>query len=258
MVQKRYSRKKRILIAYMLRSLVFLVLTGMVVLMICGGLFIYQGFAKEKTLPVFNTVPESTAESIPVTEEIPKPPKRAENIRIILDAGHGGTDGGTYSGNVIEKDITFSVVLKLQKLLEEQGAEIILTREQDVYCDLADRTEIANNSEADLFISIHCNYYEEDAGVKGLECYYYETSETGREYAEEIINEMQKHAEITVRNAKPDTFYVLKETDIPAVLIELGYLSNKTECQKLASEEYQDQLASALAESIINCLSEAE
>lgn len=255
--KKRYNRRKRIIIAYTLRTVVLLVFAGLISLMVCGCIFIYNlfhpgytgsnAYAAESSMEAYGN---GTTEGMDYLNR----QTMAGNIKIILDAGHGGEDCGTYSGDVWEKDINLAVVLHMKELLENAGVEVVLTRDADESLSLNDRTVIANGQDADMFVSIHCNYYEDDSSIKGLECYYYEDSKTGQAYAEGIINSLKQDGSITVRNAKEDTFYVLKNTKVTAVLVELGYLSNSKECQKLASESYQATLASELVESILEII----
>lgn len=181
-----------------------------------------------------------------------------EGYRIILDAGHGGSDGGTQAdgknSEVVEKDINLVVVQHMQAILEELGAEVVLTRESDETISLDERVRIANSNEADLFVSIHCNYYEDDASISGLECYYFSGSDSGKQCAEKILETISNSGNIDTRNVKESDFYVLKRTKIPAVLVELGYLSNAEECRILAEDEYQETLAQELVKGIIDAI----
>lgn len=161
---------------------------------------------------------------------------------------------GNSGTNVVEKEINLAVVLSMKSLLEESGVEVVLTRETDETLSLDERTEIANSKEADLFVSIHCNFYEDDASISGLECYYFEGSDSGKGYAEKILDKIEAGGKVETRNAKENDFYVLKKTEIPAVLVELGYLSNTRECRLLAEKEYQETLAEELVNGILTAL----
>ena len=152
---------------------------------------------------------------------------------------------------MIEKDINLAVVLRMKSLLEELGAEVMLTREDDETLSLDERVGIANSMEADLYVSIHCNYYEDDASISGLECYYFEESDRGKKYAEKILETIADSSKVNTRNVKESDFYVLKRTKTPAVLVELGYLSNAMECRLLSDKEYQETLADELVKGIL-------
>ena len=91
-----------------------------------------------------------------------------------------------------EKEINLAVVLKLKELLEEQGIRVVLTRDKDIFMKLEERVQIANGERADLFISIHCNYYEKDSSIYGLECYYCKSGEEGKHYAEKIMETIEE------------------------------------------------------------------
>jgi len=172
-----------------------------------------------------------------------------DTLLIVLDAGHGGVDQGTCAGDVLEKDINLSVVKKLAEKLKKRGAAVILTRDEDVKIDLEDRAKLANKEKADIFVSIHCNYYEKDVGIRGLECYYREGSADSEELAERILEEFRKEA-VENRGIKSANYRVLRKTDMPAVLVELGYMSNSEECGKLGEEDYQNFMAEKIAAGI--------
>lgn len=247
-MKRRFTKKQRVLIAYTLRTLVGLTAVLMIVLMVCGCIFLWNLLFGGKHAQVSGMLLKAE----PVGNDIAGNPDSEEDfgdwadisglhgdgLTIVLDAGHGGNDCGTSGGSILEKDITLSVVQYMKALMEQLGAEVLLTRDSDTYVSLEERTEMANRSAGELFVSIHCNYYEDDASVKGLECYYFEDSESGKTMAEDIIEDLRERDNIEVRSAKPDTFYVLKNTKVPAVLIELGFLSNFGEEQKLADAAY--------------------
>ena len=115
---------------------------------------------------------------------------------------------------------------------------------------MPDRSEVANNAGANYFISIHCNSYEDDSSVKGFECYYYQSAES-ENLAEAITSEADSRS-ISTQKVKEENYAVLRETAIPAVLIEVGFLTNAEERGKLLSPEYQELLAEAIANGILN------
>ena len=241
---KKRKKLKRIIIAYLLRVIVILVPIIVITLMVCGCLYIYEKFTKkDDTVGVYaanGRTPITSAE-----DNVPE-------FCVVIDAGHGGSDGGTASGGVIEKDINLAVALKLKAILEDNNIEVVLTRSSDENVSLAQRTSVANDSNADFFISLHCNYYEDDTQIAGLECYY--DSPDAVEsivYAESIIDAVSLSDDIKARNAKAASYYVLRNVKMPAVLVEMGFLSNASERQNLASEEYQETLSQRIAEGIL-------
>ena len=252
--EKRIARLRRRIIAYTVRGIVAAVLAVMLLLMVCGCLYIRDFFRKDHKDSALKA--DSVREAVPGVEEN-KPDTEfpeQEKYTVVLDAGHGGEDGGTVEQTAMEKEINLAVVLKMRELLENQGIRVVLTREQDMYMKLEERVQVANGEKADLFVSIHCNYYEKDSSVYGLECYYCKGAEDGKYYAERILDTIEKSGEIVSRNVKPSGYYILKNTTVPAVLVEAGYLSNYNERNQLTSGEYQGKLAQGLVEGILEGL----
>ena len=258
---KRIARLRRRIIAYTVRGIVAAVLAVMLLLMVCGCLYIRDFFRKDHKDSALKA--DSVREAVPGVEEN-KPDTEfpeQEKYTVVLDAGHGGEDGGAVSvtggpveQTATEKEINLAVVLKMRELLENQGICVVLTREQDIFIKLEERVRVANGEKADLFVSIHCNYYEKDSSIYGLECYYCKGAEEGKYYAERILDTIEKSGEIVSRNAKPSGYYILKNTTVPAVLVETGYLSNYNERNQLISGEYQGKLAQELVEGIVEGL----
>ncbi len=242
---RKRKKVKRLVIAYLLRAVVILIPVIMIILMVCGCLYIYDKFTNEAdTIDIY-----ADNDTIPVTSAKYNVPE----FCVVIDAGHGGNDGGTVSGEVIEKDSNLSVALKLKAILEDNNIEVILTRNSDEKMSLAQRTSVANDSNADFFISLHCNYYEDDAQIAGLECYYNSPDATeSKAYAESIIHAVSLSNDVKTRDAKTENYYVLRNTQIPAVLVEMGFLSNYSESQKLLSDDYQEILAQRMVEGIFN------
>ena len=169
---------------------------------------------------------------------------------IVLDAGHGGWDPGMVSGKVEEKHINLSIAQKLQTFLEQGGATVIITRLDD--SDLAKsksgdmnvRRLIANTSHADIFVSIHQNAYA-TSNVKGAQVFFFNESDNSQKLAtfvqERIKDFVDSNNKFKVK--ANSNYYVLKQTAMPAVLVECGFLTNYNERQKLTSEEYQEKMA---------------
>lgn len=254
---KKIARKRRRVIAYTVRGIMAAVLAVMILLMICGCLYIRDFFRRNEN--------ESSTQKADVVretisgveeDELDVDLSGEENHMVVLDAGHGGEDGGTVEQAATEKEINLAVVLKLKELLEEQGIRVVLTRDKDIFMKLEERVQIANGEKADLFISIHCNYYEKDSSIYGLECYYCKSGEEGKHYAEKIMETIEESKNIVSRNVKPADYYILKNTTVPAVLVEIGYLSNYNERNQLMSEEYQEKLAGELVKGIVKGMEE--
>lgn len=184
--------------------------------------------------------------------------KQSKKI-IVIDSGHGGVDSGKVSvlGDY-EKDINLDIARKLKDMLIASGYEVIMTRSDDegLYNvgssnkksdDMKKRCSIINNSGAVLAVSIHQNSYNSES-VKGAQVFYYGKSDKGRILAEEIQNVMKKQLDKdNKRSAKSNnSYYLLKKTEIPLVIVECGFLSNYEEAAKLSEDEYQKKVAKAI------------
>lgn len=192
----------------------------------------------------------STLSNAPAVSAEPAGPKQ---VKVVLDAGHGGIDPGCVFNEVSEKDITLAIVLTLKEKLEASGISVVLTRSGDQEVDLDERWMFANSSGADLFVSIHCNSYDDDT-VKGFEGYYYRDPED-KQLAELIFSAAQNHPSIRTRSVKEENYRVLRNTVMPAALLEIGYLSNAEERANLQSAEYQNTIAQAVFDGITAMLS---
>lgn len=178
---------------------------------------------------------------------------------IILDAGHGGKDKGISADGIYESDINLDIVLKLRDELVKQGVNVILTRDGDYdlsspnvkrrkKSDFDNRISIINNSNADLYISIHMNYLI-DSRYYGAQVFYVKDNEQlAKIMQNEFNNELQ-----SPREAKKlmNSIYMYKQLDIPGVLIECGFLSNVKERKLLSSSDYQDSIVKTIINGLI-------
>ena len=178
-----------------------------------------------------------------------------DRIIIVLDAGHGGIDTGTMKKDksVYEKDINLSIVNKMKPLLEDRGVTVILTRDEDEFVSLEERAKISNAHFTDVFVSIHVNSYE-SSKIGGLECYYYGESKACKALAEDVVSHLKKQTDIPMRGLREQEYYVLRHTACPAILVETGYLTNQKDAANLLNDEFQDKLAQALVDGILNPL----
>lgn len=169
---------------------------------------------------------------------------------IMLDPGHGGVDTGALSwdGESEEKVATLEIALVIKEQLEAEGATVLLTREADDYLELAERTEASNVSEVDLFISLHFDS-SEDSYWSGTTTYYYHDSD--KLFAESVNQELDIQ---TLENSGVvfGNYHVLRENTRPAILLELGYMSNYYDVDLIFSEEYQTDIATAIKTGIEN------
>lgn len=179
---------------------------------------------------------------------------------IILDAGHGGEDGGTTSkSGILEKDINLSVTLKLSEFLRASGFEVILIRDSDISVgnanlktvkerkssDLKQRLQIIKEHPDAIFVSIHQNHFEQSQ-YHGTQVFYSSNHEDGQLLAEDIqtrVVSLIQPDNTRVPKAAEKSIYLLWNSPIPSVIVECGFLSNEQEAQKLTQESYQKQMA---------------
>lgn len=198
---------------------------------------------------------------VEINETISPTPKKYQplkNIRIVLDAGHGGNDPGAVWGDIYEKDITLQITEKLKQVLEDLGGTVFTTRDSDTYISLEDRVYIAKAKEADLFISIHLNSLDSDTSVSGIETYCTETANSDSPLlADAIHSSLISETGAKDREVRSNSdFYVVRETTIPSCLVETGYLTSEAERPLLLSDDYQDKLVSGISKGILQYFSQ--
>jgi N-acetylmuramoyl-L-alanine amidase len=173
-----------------------------------------------------------------------------KQFTVVIDAGHGGSDPGASSlSSRKEKDFTLPVANKVYKLLQQETSiRTLMTRTDDTYPTLDERVELANGQNADLFVSIHGNSFKEKPTVSGTETYY------NRADSLSFANTMHKWIlEATAfpdRSVRQADLKVTRETTMPAILLEIGYLSNAGDEARMYSDSFQDKLAVAIVNGI--------
>ena len=213
---------------------------------------------------------------------------------IIVDAGHGGHDAGAIGcGGLKEKDVNLDIARKVKKDFEAAGLKVVMTRDDDEFITLQDRTAVASRTGADLFVSIHSNAHK-NRRSRGTEVYYPGAlSDEDKSDAQRLLNEksivshlqiskdsgdvkgivldmlyahklslspgladsvsrtLSREAGIAARGSKPERYFVLRNTLIPAVLVEVGFITNPNEAGLLKSPEYRQRLADSITKSIL-------
>jgi N-acetylmuramoyl-L-alanine amidase len=185
--------------------------------------------------------------------------EKENSVTIVIDPGHGGFDPGKIGINkALEKDINLSISKKLKGYLEQKGIKVIMTREEDKglhgenagdkkRADMRKRVSIINESDALIAVSIHQNSFTAESS-KGFQVFYYQNSVEGKLLAE-TLQEKTKDTlkDGNKREARPNqSYYMLKNTKCPLVIVECGFLSNWTEANLLCEEEYQKKIAWAI------------
>ncbi|MBP1999607.1 N-acetylmuramoyl-L-alanine amidase [Paenibacillus shirakamiensis] len=173
-----------------------------------------------------------------------KPPGSSGKKLVVLDAGHGGSDPGAISvTSRKEKDFNLAVVLKVEQLLKNNsGIDLVLTRSSDTYPSLKDRVKIAENLKADIFISVHAN--SGSAVASGVETYY--SRDSSIPLAKIMHKYLVKSSGLTDRKVRYSSLHVTRETTMPAVLLECGYLSNKNDAALLYTNDFQNRVAEGI------------
>lgn len=194
-----------------------------------------------------------------------------EKWRVVIDAGHGGADPGKVGINgANEKDVNLQIAKLVKMFLEASDVEVVMTRESDMGLydadasnkkvqDMKRRIELIDREDPVLTVSIHQNSYPEEY-VHGAQVFYYTGSTQGQQLAEGIQSQLVKRADPkNKRQVKAnDSYYLLKKTGIPIVIVECGFLSNRDEAEKLCSPEYQQRVAWAIHMGILEYLNENE
>lgn len=183
---------------------------------------------------------------------------------IVIDPGHGGIDPGASSGSLLEKDIVLDICLQLDYILKNMGIPTVMTRRDDTYVDFENRIFYANSINALLYLSVHCDSFT-NLSCRGTSTLYYPSKNLRNgmldemEYAltmqEEVVKQIQtKDRHIIER----PNLLVLKHADMPSVIVELGFLSNKLDAKLFASPDFRKKAAQGLANGIIKSLEKIE
>lgn len=189
--------------------------------------------------------------------------------KVVIDAGHGGDDPGKIGINgALEKDINLQIAFLVQEFLEEADVEVVLTRKTDegLYDagvsnkkvqDMKRRIAIIDEAAPDVTVSIHQNSYPEEY-VHGAQVFYYTGSREGQALADSIQTQFveKADAENTRQIKANDSYYLLKKTQVPIVIVECGFLSNSAEAAKLCDEGYRERVAWAIHMGILQYLNE--
>jgi N-acetylmuramoyl-L-alanine amidase len=217
---------------------------------------------KESAKPDQKIIPEKEKEEKPIVAEIIESSSNKKNV-IVLDPGHGGEDYGTHSTTkprYQEKYLNLTTTMLLKSYLEQMGYHIILTRKSDVFISLEQRAEFANKKNPQLFVSIHYNSAPSKE-AEGIEIYYYPSVEDkqrmneSKKLAQSILTKVVDQTQAKSRGIKNGNFAVIRETKMPAVLIEGGFLTNESEMEKIKNPLYLKKIAWGIATGIDDYLS---
>ena len=215
-----------------------------------------EGLTLEKNAKV-----EQTEEGILLTtfltdddiEELPTPelpPVDPGKNTVVIDPGHGGSKPGAVYEDIMEKDLTLPMSLILEQKLIAMGYNVVMTRRTDEHVDLYERAAIANAVNADAFISIHCNAIATKRDFQGIFTYFHPSSERGKKLALTLQPYMAAATGGIDRGVMKDNFVVLRETNMVAVLVETGFMTNHEELMNLTDPVYQEKLMGGVADGL--------
>lgn len=234
------------------------------------------GFALEFAIFCIISVLISLILLVPMLKfSLPLPNMSASNqtpITVVLDAGHGGEDGGCEGNGLVEKDLNLDITLRIASLLRKQGVNVVLTREIDEllydknsdyegkkkYQDVRRRLEIAKEQENPVLVSIHMNYFAQTQ-YSGLQVWYSKADARSRILANLVQSNIKYNLQLNnKRNIKEATssIFLLDNATFPAILIECGFLSNPDEARALSDENYRQKLAEIIFNSIMTYISQ--
>jgi N-acetylmuramoyl-L-alanine amidase len=184
--------------------------------------------------------------------------QKSEKILVTIDPGHGGKDPGAIGLDELrEVDVILPISLRVSKILEEKGVATQLTRDSDYFVGLDERVVMSRKAGASIFVSIHANSIDNRPDVNGLETYHFHRGlELANIVHSNIIGLLGEDRDdpLLDRGVRTARFLVLRKSEIPAILVEVGYLTSPTESPKLANEKYRDQMADAIAQGILEYL----
>ncbi len=170
---------------------------------------------------------------------------------VMIDPGHGGPDVGANRNGVYEKDITLAMSKELGKILQQMGYAVAYTRTKDIDLDLESRVQIAESARASVFVSVHVNSLESNVSqVNGVETYYAPGASLGKSLANLVHNQIIASTGANDRGVRSARFYVIRNTSMPAILVETGYITNTSESSRLVNSSYQEQMAAAIAKGV--------
>ncbi len=183
--------------------------------------------------------------------EVPQANK-ALGAKVVVDAGHGGYDPGAIYDDRQEKDITLQISRKIKQYLEEAGVEVYMTRSEDRFVALAERVEVSNTIEPDAFVSVHANALPTNPRMEGLQTYYFHGK--SKALASAVHQQLLDDVKMPDQRIRTAGFWVVKHTKEPSILIETGFMTCPKERRRLVDDNYQTDIAKAIARGLVKYL----
>ncbi|MEM0541382.1 N-acetylmuramoyl-L-alanine amidase [Flavobacterium sp. j3] len=175
-----------------------------------------------------------------------------ETITVVIDAGHGGHDFGANHEEHFEKDLVTSISKKIVAMNSDKNIEILFTRDDDQFLGLSERTNYINKVKPDLVISLHVNK-NKNASTNGFEIYVSDQSvayKKSSELAQKLVTGLEKNTPLQNRGVKLAPFWILKKSEVPSLVLELGFLSNENDRKYITSEDGQSKISQAIIDFI--------
>jgi N-acetylmuramoyl-L-alanine amidase len=166
---------------------------------------------------------------------------------VVIDAGHGGHDNGGHWGKVYEKHLALDTAVRLENNLKRMGYHTVMTRRSDYFVSLPQRVAIGNRYKNAIFVSLHFNYTWKEH-VSGLETFYY--SREGQRLAHFVQRSLVRQTRTVDRNAKFARYYVIRNSSLPAILVEGGFVTNEEERERMKSGPFREAIARGVADGI--------
>lgn len=215
-----------------------------------GTTKVYSGLDGRSLKITINNPSEVQKKPVPTIPIFQNTKKKAGEKVVVIDAGHGGTDCGATRAGIKESDINLAVAQRVEAILKQKGYKVYMTRSGDQTVSLQERVDIAEGKDEDVFVSIHVNS-SENTSPTGVETHYYH--QYSYNLAKCIQTELAKNVlESPNRGLIKSRFYVINHTTKPAVLVEIGFISNEKERMQLVSADRQQRTAKAIAEGVMN------
>lgn len=242
------------------RRKIQILLRSCIIIIVMSAMILYVLNKKDGKIDIKNSNTASSTKA-----DITEANSEAEyKYTVCIDAGHGGTDVGTTGiDGSYEKDDNLELALLVADELTEKGINVVLTRTDDSHVELSERSSIANQADADLFVSLHRNYIENHSEINGVEIWIHSSNPTNARNASEIIMDKLVSAGISenlgvktgTQGDPNDNYKVLRETKMPGMIIEMGYMSSEKDLSDFKSNK--SKYAAAIADGIAKYLEDS-
>jgi N-acetylmuramoyl-L-alanine amidase len=209
-----------------------------------------------RPLPPRTNPPRTNTNPFPFPPRTANPPSNNPipngRVAVIIDPGHGGSDPGAVGvGGLREKDIVLSISQQVAQILQQNGVQAVMTRLDDRTVELEPRVDMANRMNATLFVSIHANAAT-NAAASGIETFYYSSGARLAQYVQNSI--MASFSQLPNRGVKQARFYVLRNSSMPSILVETGFVTNNYDAYMLGDPAQRSRMAQAIAQGILQYL----